>query len=219
MTKLDEVITFTNEQGEEEACSIENATIIPTSKGKCTVKADEFPEELCFREVSQSPSQHIQNIVEQMKIRYGINVEMVLYMVHIFCNSFNNVKFIKRDDEDYSYFIDNRDLVSYELKYLREFNGMTDVIMYSKTRDLTFKGTSFYTLDLEGNVLVCSLMNRNWKQGTGMNNYVLLMLAGFREQGVTFTNKNINEITDKLIKERRKPKTLERTRNNGVENR
>ena len=137
---------------------------------------------------------------------------MILYMVHIFCNSCNNVKFIKRDDEDYNYFINNYDLISYELKYLREYNGMTDVIMYSKTRDLTLKGTSFYTLDLEGNVLVCSLANRNWQQVSGMNDYVLLMFAAFREQGITFTNNTINEITDNFIKTRR-PKSLERTKN------
>lgn len=217
MAKLklgDDVIVFLKELGisedEWEYYLERNGHLIPT--GNCTVKVDEIPEDLSFRYETQGSSKDIQNIVNQIRIKYGINAEMVLYKVNIFSDSRIDVKFIKPDDEDYNYFINNYDLISYELKYIREYNGMTDVIMYSKTRDISTSGTSFYTLDCDGNALVCSLKNRNWQQVSGMNDYVLLMFAAFREQGITFTNNTINEITDNFIKTRR-PKSLERTKN------
>ena len=105
------------------------------------------------------------------------------------------------------------------VKSLRGDNGMTDVIIYSKVGETRGTMISCYTLENEEVCKVCTLKDFIWKNNNSMVNFIIPMFRAFREQGITFANNAINEITDKLIKERRKHKTLERTRNNNVRNR
>lgn len=183
-----------------------NSNLIPSSK-----KQDKkFPIELCFK-----PTLSVQNFLNGL----SSNTEMVLYMVSILNGLGISNKIIERDDEDYGWIIDNSKLNSYELRYVRKYDDAKDIIIYSKTRNNTLNSIVFYRFDKKGILVMRTLKNKKWEKiPTGMIDYVIQMFAGFREKGVTFTNNTINEITDNFIKTRR-PKTLERTRNNGVENR
>ena len=169
-----------------------------------------FPIKLCFK-----PTLSVQNFLNSL----SSNTEMVLYMVSILKGLSISNKIIERDDEDYGWIIDNSKLDSYELRYVRKYDDAEDVIIYSKTRNNTLNSIVFYRFNKKGALVMRTLKNKKSEEiPTGMIDYVMQMFAGFREKGVTFTNNTINEMTDKLIKERR-PKTLERTRNNRVENR
>ena len=170
-----------------------------------------FPIKLCFK-----PTLSVQNFLDGL----SSNTEMVLYMVSILKGLSISNKIIERDDEDYGWIIDNSKLDSYELRYVRKYDDKEeDIIIYSKTRNNTLNSIVFYRFNKKGNLVMRTIQNKKWKKiPTGMIDYVIQMFAGFREKGVTFTNNTINEITDNFIKTRR-PKTLERTRNNGVEGR
>ena len=205
MTKLgDDVIAFLKGLGIPEEQWEEylkrNSNLIPSSK-----KQDKkFPIKLCFK-----PTSSIQNFLNDL----SSNTEMVLYMVSILKGLSISNKIIERDDENYGWIIDNSELDSYELRYIRKYDDTEDIIVYSKTRNNTLNSIFFYRFNKNGILVMRTLKNKTWKtMPTGMIDYVIQMFAGFREQGITFTNNTINEITDNFIKTRR-PKTLERTKN------
>lgn len=194
-----DTITFTNEKGELETCRGKNATIIPT--GGCTVKEDEIPEKLCFRDVGQGDSKHPQNIARQMMAKYGTMPDMILYQVSILQGLNIETKIIEANDEEYGWIINNQKIGSYELKYFKEYNGIKDVIIYSKVGEANSKLISCYTFDKNGICRVRSMKDFKWRNCI-MTNYVIPMFAAFRKQGITFINDSINEITDSYLKER-----------------
>ena len=204
MTKLklgDDVIDFLKGLGlpEEqwEEYLIRNSNLIPSSKKQ----GKKFPIKLCFK-----PTLSVQNFLNGL----SSNTEMVLYIVSILKGLSISIKIIERDDEKYGWIIDNSKLRSYELRYVRKYDDTEDIIIYSKTRNNTLNSIVFYRFNKKGNLVMRTIKNKKWKKiPTGMIDYVMLMFAGFREKGVTFTNNTINEITDNFIKTRR-PKTLER---------
>lgn len=159
----------------------------------------------------------VDNIARQMMAKYGTMPDMILYQVSILQGLNIETKIIEANDEEYGWIINNQKIGSYELKYFKEYNGIKDVIIYSKVGETNPKLISFYTFDKNGICRVRSMKDYKWRNCI-MTNYVIPIFAAFREYGITFINDSINDITDSYLKERQ-TKPLSRKRVNKEVNR
>lgn len=118
--------------------------------------------------------------------------QIVLY--EFYC--VGNLNFVSHNEYAFNNIINNSVVPCYKLEYYRELDGLNDVIRYSRF-DKEDNIVSYYTI--RNNIAVTGKMKDNhieWNYNVGMTNFVLARFIPFMNKGISFANKNLNDIVE-----------------------
>lgn len=106
---------------------------------------------------------------------------------------YNNQKGYSFQNEEK--FFQNK-ILTHKLEYFANIDGETDIIKYSRCNNE--KIVSYYTI--RNGIALCGTVKAGkieWKYMEGMTNYVIARFQAFKDNGITFVAKEINDLFNK----------------------
>ena len=100
-------------------------------------------------------------------------------------NSMNGVYFFEECSSS------DRQVLSHKLEYFSSFNGINDVIRYTRCNNKEI--VSYYTI--RNGIALCGAIKNgeiDWKYVPGMTNFVVARFKAFKDCGIIFINDKIN---------------------------